>query len=140
MKSLITGIIGFGIGLYVGFTEQEKKKRKERPPYYNVSYYDYYTKARRYGKFPYKEPIRIASKVIEEVVLEDRKDAEEVLSRLTDMIVNYDVATIADFYDLVGINASFVDNKYGWYDLGAARVHRVKAGYSIFLPRPRAID
>ena len=77
----------------------------------------------------------------DEVVIYDRGDAEEVLSRLSDFVVDYDVATVADFYDLVGITGSFTDNKWGWDDLHGVRVIRARGGgYVIDLPRPKPLD
>ena len=77
----------------------------------------------------------------DEVVIYDRGDAEDVLSRLTDFIVDYDVATVNDFYDLVGVTGSFTDNKWGWDDLRGVRVVRARGGgYILDLPRPKPLD
>lgn len=76
----------------------------------------------------------------DEIILETRGEAEEVLSHLVDLTLDYDVATVADLYDLVGITSNFTDNKYGWTDLGRASVSRVRGGYVIDLPRPQPID
>ena len=35
----------------------------------------------------------------------------------------------ADLYDLVGINGSYTDNKYGWTHLRSTDVQRVRDGY-----------
>lgn len=76
----------------------------------------------------------------DEIVLDTRGEAEEVLSRLVDLTIDYNQATVADLYDLVGISTNFTDNKYGWTDLHNATVTRVRGGYLINLPRPQPLD
>lgn len=81
-----------------------------------------------------------ASHNFDEVVLESRAEAEEVLDFLTHLIGEYDVATVADFYELVGVTGNFTDNKWGWFDLRSASVRRVREGWLISLPKPTAVD
>ena len=76
----------------------------------------------------------------EEVIIETRGEAEEVLDNLQAMMDQYDVVTVMDFYDLVGITGNFTDEKFGWFDLRQAEVRRVREGFIINLPRPVDID
>lgn len=76
----------------------------------------------------------------DDIVLESRGEAEEVLSTLVDLVEDYDVASIADLYDLVGIESTFVDTKYGWTNLSRAFVSRVRDGYLIDLPQAKLLD
>jgi len=75
-----------------------------------------------------------------EVVLDTRGEAEDILSRLVDLTIDYGQATVADLYDLVGITGDFTDNRYGWTDLRSASVSRVRDGYLINLPRTQPLD
>lgn len=75
-----------------------------------------------------------------EVILEDRGEAEQVLDTLIEAIAEYDVATVTDLYDLVGITGSYVDDKWGWTDLRGSEVRRVREGYLLSLPKPLPID
>jgi hypothetical protein len=75
-----------------------------------------------------------------EVVLSSRGEAEEVLDRLTALIDQYQVATVSDLYDLVGITGSFTDDKWGWFDLRGSGINRVREGYLINLPQTQPID
>lgn len=75
-----------------------------------------------------------------EIVLETRGEAEEVLSNLVDLTLDYGTASVADLYDLVGITSNFTDNRYGWTDLRSASVSRVRGGYVINLPRTQQIE
>lgn len=76
----------------------------------------------------------------DDIVLDSRGEAEEVLSTLVDLVEDYDVASIADLYDLVGIESTFVDTKYGWDNLSRASINRVRDGYLIDLPQAKLLD
>lgn len=71
----------------------------------------------------------------DDVILDSRGDAEEVLNQLNDLIDVYKIASVADLYDLVGITGNYTDNKYGWTNLSNADVVRTRDGYKLKLPR-----
>lgn len=75
-----------------------------------------------------------------QISLDSRGEAEDVLSHLVDMTIDYGQATVADLYDLVGITSAFTDNKYGWTDLRNSSVSRGRDGYIINLPRAIPLD
>jgi hypothetical protein len=76
----------------------------------------------------------------DEIVLEQRNEAEEVIDRLFDLVSRYDQATVADLYELVGLESSHTDHKWGWEDLHGAGVSRVRGGYLLDLPEPEPLD
>lgn len=73
------------------------------------------------------------------VVLASRTDAIAVLNQLRDTIADYERATVADYYDLVGISSNFTDNNFGWTNLDSAYVSATRGGYTIILPKARAL-
>ncbi len=75
-----------------------------------------------------------------DILLESRAEAEEVLDRLRDLIREYNEAKVADLYDLVGITGSFTDDRWGWTDLRSARVRPIQGGYLLELPRTEPLD
>ena len=76
----------------------------------------------------------------EDVILDDRGEAEEVLERMDELIAAYGMVSVADFYDLVGVTRNYTDNKYGWDDIHTAKVVRVSGGgYMIKLPRVKPL-
>lgn len=81
-----------------------------------------------------------ASHKFDEIILDSRGAAEEVLSSLVDLTIDYKMASVADLYVLVGITPSFTDDKYGWTDLRNASVSRVRDGYILNLPRTTLLD
>jgi hypothetical protein len=69
-----------------------------------------------------------------DIILSSREEAELVLERLIDIIDKYDVASLADLYDLVGLPTNHVDNKWGWSYLSECSVNQVRDGWLIDLP------
>lgn len=76
----------------------------------------------------------------DDVVVENRGEAEEVLDRMYDILETYKMVSIADLYELVGFDVQYTDNKYGWTDLRNAGVERVRDGYLIKLPKASPLD
>lgn len=76
----------------------------------------------------------------DEIILPTRREAEEVLNFLFDLLTRYDTVSISDLYELVGETGQFTDEKWGWNDLTGASVTRVRDGYLLNLPRPVTID
>lgn len=71
----------------------------------------------------------------DDIILESRGEAEDVLARMDELIATYQLVSVADFYDLVGVSGNYTDNKYGWTDIRNASVVRVRDGYMIKLPK-----
>lgn len=90
---------------------------------------------------PYPGPreLRREKREIEEIILSSRQEAELVLERLTDIIDMYEVASVADLKDLLGITTNHVDNKWGWTFLNNVEVRQIREGYLIDLPYPEVI-
>lgn len=77
----------------------------------------------------------------DEIILDTRHEAEDVIDQLFELISKYNSVTVADLYDMVGISGNFVDDKWGWTDLRGAGVTRLtRGGYLLDLPRPEHLD
>jgi len=76
----------------------------------------------------------------DEIILETRVEANEVLNRLFDVIERYDAVKVSDLYDLVGATGDFTDEKYGWTDLRGAKVVKTGVGYLLDLPTPELLE
>ncbi len=81
-----------------------------------------------------------ASHNFDEIILATRVEATEVIDRLFSIISQYEVATVSDLYELVGITADYTDDKWGWTDIRGADITRIQNGYLLDLPRPSPID
>lgn len=76
---------------------------------------------------------------IADITLPSRQDAENVLTRMYDMLEAYHMVTVGEFYGLVGITPEYTDEKWGWKNLHGANVQSVRDGYRINLPRPEEL-
>lgn len=77
----------------------------------------------------------------DELVLDSRQGAEEVIDRMMDVLSQWEVVTVADLYTLVGFEAAHTDYKWGWTDLRGASVSRTRnGGYLLDLPQPKALQ
>lgn len=109
----------------------------------NVSYSRYYNNpVPMYAQPSYTNPAIPRSNVytVNEILFNDRGEAEEVLLRMKESIQRYGSVSVADFYDLIGQRSVFTDNKYGWYDLNMCDIIRDGSGYSIRFPRVQTLD
>jgi len=80
-----------------------------------------------------------ASHNFDEIILQTRPEALEVLDRMFDLVSRYGQVTVSELYDLVGLTGNFTDEKYGWTDLRGADAERVRDGYVLRLPKPEPL-
>ena len=76
----------------------------------------------------------------DDIVVPTIAEAEEVIAALKDIIRVYQVARVADLFDLVGVTGSYTDNNYGWPNLDRAGYQRVSGGYLLTFPKAMPID
>lgn len=103
-----------------------------------VSYSSYYDRGRTYRAESGTTTRHGYS--YDDIVIDDYAEANEVLNQLCEMIDTYEIATVADLYDLVGITRGYTDNKYGWTNLRNAKVVRVRDGWMLDLPKALPIN
>lgn len=140
MKSTLSDMVGGGIEMLL-FGERRSSGKSRLYRDRDRSYVPYNRMSRRDDV----DDRRYISKAarsrhdFDEIILETRGEAEDVLSHVVDIIDDYGVASVADYYDLLGVEGNFTDNKYGWTNVSDAYITRTRDGYSIRLPRPREI-
>ena len=76
------------------------------------------------------------------VILENRADAEEIIETMSDICEEYDCATIADLYELAELETKSTDNNYGWTKAGIkeAKIVWTIDGYLLKFPKPIVLD
>lgn len=80
-------------------------------------------------------------KGFEEIIAENRGDAQDVLDQLIENLKDFDHATVSEYYEAAGIPCdNFTYNNYGWTDLSGARIERVNGGYLIKMPPIEKLD
>ena len=116
------------------FYGRTKDRSKQNSTY--VSYNSYSNKNRRSSVARSRSVYSF-----DDIIVEDRFEAERVLDLLNEMIDKYGEATVADFYELVGVSGNgYTDRSFGWKDLRQAYVTRVREGYLFNLPRCIELD
>lgn len=141
LKDTISDMVTGGIEMLLfGKSSNRTRSRGSTSKYGKVNYSSYSSSpSERAGA--HKMSNRGRSKHdFDEIVLESRGEAEDVISHLVDLVDDYGMASVADLYDLVGIASSYTDNKYGWTNLSSAGVSRTRNGYLLNLPRTEVID
>lgn len=84
-------------------------------------------------------PVGGSRQGVDDLVLVSREEAEAVLDGLNTIIQKYDVVSVADLYELVGLPSTHVDNKWGWTTLHHSAIRQVRNGYLLELPRAEEI-
>lgn len=139
VKTMISDMVSQGIErLLFGGGNTASSSRRTTGSY--TSYNRMYS-----GGAPKSEPRTMSARGratfdFREIVVPSRGEAETVLDQLTELLRQYDVATVSDLYQLAGISGTFTEEKYGWTNLSTAAVRRVREGYLLDLPRPIALD
>ena len=129
IKKTISDIVTNGIDmiLYGGRSNDKKGSTASK-----VSYRSYYERGN--DRRDYSSSMKTGYNY-DDIILDNRGEAEDVLSRMDELISTYGLVSVADLYDLVGITGNYTDNKYGWTDIRSASVIRVRDGYMLKLPK-----
>jgi len=136
IKKAISDIVTDGIDmiLYGG-----TRGSRGRSPADKISYRSYYDRG---GSSYRRDEPRTTYNAYsyDDIILDSRGEAEDVLARMDELIESYGLVRVADLYDLVGITGNYTDNKYGWTNIRNAQIVRVRDGYMIKMPRAIPID
>ena len=133
IKRAISDIVCNGINMLLG----EPGRAKNSPQGAKVSYRSYYDQ--QSDRRDYARPRAQSPYSYDDIVFSSRGDAEEVLSRMEELLERFEVVSVADLFDMAGVSCNYTDNKYGWTNLQDARVERVYDGYVIHLPRATSL-
>lgn len=112
----------------------------DRSPYGQVNYTRFSTPNRMSSSQRALSRQARARHDFDEIILESRAEAESVLDGLYEVVSRYDVASVADLYQLLGLAASHTDHKWGWTNIRGAGVSRGRDGYLLDLPDPIPLD
>lgn len=137
IKKAISDIVTDGIDIIL-YGETRGKNRRSTAD--RVSYRSYYDDRGGRNRMNERQAIMAGSYSYDDIILSTRGEAEDVLSRMDELIETYGLVRVADLYDLVGITGNYTDNKYGWMNIRNAEVMKVRDGYMIKMPRAIPID
>lgn len=74
------------------------------------------------------------------IILDNRGDAEKALYVMDDILEEYGMVRVADFYELVGITGDYTDNNYGWDNLRNATVIHTRDGWTFRFPKVKPLN
>lgn len=134
IKRAISDIVCNGINMLLGEPTRGKGGNSIGA---KVSYRQYYRDPDE--QRDYARPRAQAQYSYDDIIFDNRGDAEEVLYRMEELLERFEVVSVADLFDMAGISCNYTDNKYGWTDLRSAHVERVRDGYIINLPRATSL-
>lgn len=135
LKKAISDIVKDGIDMIMYGETRGRRSSSSSSSY--VSYRDY---SRRDDDRRDRTVSRTRSGYTpDDIVLETRGEAEDVLTRMDELIETYGCVSVADLYDLIGKTCQYTDNKYGWINIRNAEPVRVKDGWLLKLPKATPI-
>ena len=135
VKKAISDIVTNGIDMIL---YGESGRTRKNGPASRVPYSQYYDRDRVRRD---REPVAPrANYSYNDILLDNRGEAEEVLARMDELVATYGMVSVADLNELVGITGNYTDNNYGWTNIKSAYVQRVRDGYLLKLPRAIPID
>ena len=133
VKNAVEDVVTNGISMMLN--GETSSRRKKSSPSSRVSYRSYYDRDDRDRDRDRDRGRRTSGYAYDDIILETRAEALEIISRMEELIDVYGMASVADLYDLVGISGVHTDNKYGWTDIRSADTQRIREGYLLKMPR-----
>ena len=148
LKDTFTDMVSQGVERIIYGEARSTSRRTGRSPSSgsglgHVSYNRYATPPWRRDRDEPREdrrPKARSSNTIDDIVLATRVEADAVLDGMFDVLKQYNQINVGDLYELVGLEGTFTDQKWGWTDLRGAGAVRVRNGYLLDLPRPEQLD
>jgi hypothetical protein len=147
MRNMVVDATTKGIERVI-YGESSASRRRPSDPYrprisYNTAPERQRQRDRGMGMLPDQPPLgglaRTRGHQINDIILVSKEEADLVLERLVDIIDKYEVVTVADLHDLVGLPSNYVDNKWGWFNLAEADIRQTRQGWLIDLPPVEAV-
>lgn len=74
-----------------------------------------------------------------EIIFDSRSDAFDVIDRMSDLIDQYGQASLADLNALIGASSNFIDDNWGWTDMGSFDVRQVRDGFMLTHDEPQSL-
>jgi len=134
IKKAVSDIVTDGINMILyGETKRSSKNSS------GVSYISYNKYSDHRDDRSYSSGNRASTYSFNNIKFDSRGDAESVLERMGELLEVYNMVSVADLYDLVGVTGNYTDNKYGWTNLNAADIIRTRDGYLLKMPSAKPL-
>ena len=151
IKNVLVLSIGVGAGFIVGGVYVVKKflddrevasllAKKTADKIVDCVYGKADDPVKRSGYAHYKKTFN-PDEALEPSIVDTRKDAEEVIESMKEILELYGYTTVADYCDLAGMPVNYRAHLYGWTDLNDFTfISHVIGTYSIVLPTPKKLE
>jgi len=137
IKKAIYDIVTNGIDMFLyGGTGKAKSSSSGS----KVSYRNYYDQKNSGGYRGSENTKNHNGFEYDDIIFDNRGEAEAVKQQMLATIDRYGVVTVADLYDMVDLSAPYTSQKYGWMNVAGAEAIRTRDGYVLKLPRAIPID
>lgn len=135
-KNMVQDMVTQGIERFLYGDDGGPSRRSRDRNETHVSYGKYYSKGDRS-----RRPSKRRGFELEEIYFPRPKEANDVLEELCDQLENYEQVTVANYFELAGIDEiDWVHSKWGWSDLRRSRVIHTRNGWTIMFPEPEELD
>lgn len=137
VKKAIYDVVTNGIDM---FLYGGNGKGKSNSTTSKVSYRNYYERKDNGGFRQTESNVSRNALDYEDIVFNNRGEAEAAKQQMMDLIDRYGMVTVGDLYEMANQTPPYTAQKYGWMDVRNAETQRVRDGYILKLPRAVPID
>lgn len=138
IKKAIYDIVTNGIDMFL--YGGSGRGKSNNPGGAKVSYRNYYEQKNTNGYRPSENNRQNNAFDYDDIVFNNRGEAEAALQQMRDIVARYGLVTVNDLYEMTPLSAPYTSQKYGWMDVSNVDVVRVRDGYILKLPRAVPID
>lgn len=131
IKTAFADAIGGGVDMLLGTSTFRKKTTDGKHTPYGTFYKGPTTTSyHRANQTSYKSGYSY-----DDIILETRGEAQDVLNTLVDYIDQYGAVRLSDLQEMLGTTGQFTDTYWGWTNLASATIRKVREGWLLDLPR-----
>jgi len=145
-RNLIVDTVEKGVDRAIYGEPQYNRPRRGRPEYRSRTTYNttpmskvYDTTARERAHIP-DQPMRPRTRRGGlEFLISSRAEAEGALEQMSAVIEHFDVLSIAEAKEILGLQAEYTDRAWGWTVLVDVEISQTRDGYLLDLPPAEAL-
>jgi hypothetical protein len=71
---------------------------------------------------------------VDQIIVRTKEEADRVVDAMSKLLKRHGVLYVSDLKVMVGLDASYIDEKWGWTTLDSMNISEVNDGFSINLP------
>lgn len=128
--------------IILGDEAPRQRRRSARSRRDDDSFFNYGGVSSRRREEPRREMSRSSRSRFDfdDIILDRRVEADEVLDQMYNLLEKYELVTVANLYQLVNVEPTPTDARWGWDNLAGSGVVRTRTGgYLLDLPEPAFI-